>query len=58
MGHPFFLSGGIGPEDVTNILKISNPSFYGIDLNSRFETKPGLKEIELLKKFISAIRLK
>jgi phosphoribosylanthranilate isomerase len=58
MGHPFFLSGGIGPEDVSNILKISNPSFYGIDLNSRFETKPGLKEIGSLKKFISAIRLK
>jgi phosphoribosylanthranilate isomerase len=58
LGHPFFLSGGISPDDVNNILKISNPSFYGIDLNSKFETNPGLKEIETLKKFISDIRLK
>jgi len=55
--HPFFLSGGISPKDVDNILKISNPAFYGIDLNSRFEVSPGLKNIETLKKFISEIRL-
>jgi phosphoribosylanthranilate isomerase len=58
LGLPFFLSGGISPDDVSNILNISNSSFYGIDLNSRFEIKPGLKEIESLKKFISGIRLK
>lgn len=55
--HPFFLSGGIGPDDVTKILETKNPAFYGIDLNSRFENKPGLKNVEILKKFISDIRL-
>lgn len=56
LGHSFFLSGGITPSDVDNILKITNPAFYGIDLNSRFEVKPGLKDIETLKKFITDIR--
>ncbi|MFA5818642.1 MAG: phosphoribosylanthranilate isomerase [Bacteroidales bacterium] len=55
--HPFFLSGGITPRDVNNILEITNPAFYGIDLNSRFEVSPGLKNIVTLKKFISDIRL-
>ena len=54
--HPFFLSGGISPGDVQNILEIDNPSLYGIDINSRFELNPGLKNIKILKEFISAIR--
>ncbi|MCX6253631.1 MAG: phosphoribosylanthranilate isomerase [Bacteroidia bacterium] len=57
LGHPFFLSGGITPRDVKSILEITNPAFYGIDLNSRFEVKPGFKDIIALKKFISDIRL-
>lgn len=56
-GHPFFLSGGINPKDINNIIKINNPSFYGIDLNSRFEIKPGQKDIKTLKLFISDLRL-
>ena len=54
--HPFFLSGGVSPNDFNNLHEICNPSFYGIDLNSRFEIKPGLKETAILKKFISEIR--
>jgi phosphoribosylanthranilate isomerase len=56
LGHPFFLSGGIAPGDVCNILEITNPAFYGIDLNSRFEVKAGLKDIKTLKKFVYNIR--
>ena len=54
--HPFFLSGGVSPNDFNNLHEICNPSFYGIDLNSRFETKPGLKDIAILNNFISEIR--
>jgi phosphoribosylanthranilate isomerase len=54
-GHPFFLSGGITHHDAGNILKITNSSFIGVDLNSRFEIKPGLKDIEKLKIFISEL---
>jgi phosphoribosylanthranilate isomerase len=57
-GHPFFLSGGISPSDIDNIAGITNPSFYGLDLNSRFEIKPGLKDIEKLKKFVNELRNK
>lgn len=56
LDHPFFLSGGISPNDFNNLHEVGNPSFYGIDLNSRFEIKPGLKETAILKKFISEIR--
>jgi len=56
LDHPFFLSGGISANDLSKIQEVGNPMFYGIDLNSRFEIKPGLKDIVILKKFISEIR--
>ncbi len=49
---PFVLSGGIGLEeidDVKSLLKTNLP-VYAIDVNSRFETEPGLKDITALKK--------
>jgi phosphoribosylanthranilate isomerase len=49
---PFLLSGGISVDDVEEIQKIEHTLFAGVDLNSRFEIKPGLKNIELLKQFI------
>lgn len=52
---PFFLSGGIKPEDAEQILKIDHPQLYGIDLNSGFEDGPGLKNFELLKDFLDKI---
>lgn len=58
LDHPFFLSGGISQNDYENLLEIENPTFYGIDLNSRFEVKAGLKETAILRKFISEIRQK
>jgi len=53
---PFFLSGGISIDDTSAIKNITHPLFYGIDLNSRFEKEPGLKNIELIKQFIKAFR--
>lgn len=49
---PFFLSGGIGPESVAALKGFSHPHFYGIDVNSRFEVRPGEKNIQALKQFI------
>jgi len=48
---PFLLSGGIAADDTETILKINHPKMAGIDLNSKFEISPGLKNVELLKKF-------
>ncbi len=53
--EPFILSGGIGPDDAESILSISHPKFIGIDLNSRFETAPGIKNAPLLKEFLIKI---
>ena len=53
---PFLLSGGIGPEDIDNVKAFRHPMMAGIDLNSKFETEPGIKDIEKLKLFIRKIR--
>ena len=53
---PFLLGGGIGPDDVDRVRAFHHPQFVGIDLNSRFETQPGIKDIHLLRNFINAIR--
>jgi len=53
---PFFLSGGIGIEEI-KLLKKMNLPIYGIDINSKFEKEPGLKNIELLTSFQSHIEI-
>ena len=52
---PFLLSGGIGPDDAEAIRRFDHPRFAGIDLNSRFETEPGLKDVEKIRSFIDEI---
>lgn len=49
---PFLLSGGISVDDADSINAIRHPMFAGVDLNSRFEVRPGLKDVALLKEFI------
>ena len=54
---PFFLSGGIGIEEmeaVNEILKTNLP-VYAIDVNSKFEIEPGLKNIQLCTDAINRI---
>ena len=53
---PFLLSGGIGPDDAERVSTFRHPQCIGIDLNSRFETVPGLKDIHKLKEFIKKLR--
>ena len=53
---PFLLSGGIGPEDAESVKSFHHPRCIGIDLNSRFESEPGFKDINQLKTFIKYIR--
>ena len=53
---PFLLSGGIGPDDTARVMEFRHPQFAGIDLNSRFEISPALKDVERLKSFINTIR--
>lgn len=53
---PFLLSGGIGPDDAEEVLRISHPMFAGVDVNSRFETAPAMKDAESLKGFVNKLR--
>jgi phosphoribosylanthranilate isomerase len=55
-GNPFILAGGIGQGAEERLVEIEHPKFRGIDLNSQFEVKPGLKEINKLSVFINNIR--
>lgn len=53
---PFLLSGGIGPEDAFRIRTFHHSQCVGIDLNSRFEIEPGVKDVEKLNKFLNEIK--
>ncbi|WP_234974706.1 phosphoribosylanthranilate isomerase [Tenacibaculum agarivorans] len=50
---PFFLSGGIGLQEVEKVQQILKTDLpvYALDVNSKFEKEPGLKSIKDLKKF-------
>jgi phosphoribosylanthranilate isomerase len=52
LNKPFYLSGGISLENFTDIKKIRHPQLLGIDINSKFETAPGIKDIEKIKQLI------
>ena len=52
---PFLLSGGIHPGSVEAIKNFEHPQFAGIDLNSGFEIKPGLKDVEKLEVFLGKL---
>ncbi|MFT3740607.1 MAG: phosphoribosylanthranilate isomerase [Breznakibacter sp.] len=53
---PIFLSGGIGPDDAAGIKKLGGLNIHAVDINSRFETAPAVKDIGLLKTFFQNIR--
>lgn len=52
---PFLLSGGIGADSASALKAIRHPHLAGFDLNSRFEDKPGEKNIEIIKQFLSEL---
>lgn len=57
---PFLLSGGIGPGDINAIRnfkkQLNHPQFIGVDLNSKFEDSPGVKNVEKLTNFVSSLK--
>jgi len=56
ISKPFFLSGGIEKSDAQALKKFKHPFFYGVDVNSRFEISPGIKDMELVKEFINDLQ--
>ena len=54
---PFLLSGGIGPDDAERIKNFHHEKCIGIDLNSKFEIAPGLKDVAALRHFLRALKM-
>ena len=53
---PFFLSGGIGPDDAQKVKTFKHPDFFAIDVNSKFEMAPGIKDMAALLKFLQSLK--
>jgi phosphoribosylanthranilate isomerase len=53
---PFFLSGGIAPDDAEELARPIHPLCAAIDVNSRFETLPGVKDAAKVRAFMETIR--
>lgn len=54
--HALPLSGGIGVDDADTLKSLNLPMMAGVDINSRFETEPGVKDINKVKTFINKLR--
>ena len=54
---PFLLSGGIGPDDAERVRTFQHEKCIGIDLNSKFELSPALKDINKLQEFIKELSI-
>jgi len=52
----YFLSGGIGPQDARGLMSIADQRCAAIDVNSRFEIAPALKDTQAVMRFINEIR--
>jgi phosphoribosylanthranilate isomerase len=53
---PVFLSGGIGNADAGLIKQLNYLNIHAVDINSRFEKEPGIKDISKIKKFIKEFK--
>lgn len=62
IGKPFFLSGGIGPEDLEQVKEFMEfpiaKDLFSLDINSRFEIEPGVKDLEKIKIFSTHLNSK
>lgn len=53
---PFLLSGGIAPDSLAPLRAFAHPQWAGVDLNSRFETAPAVKDVAAIRQFLAAFR--
>jgi phosphoribosylanthranilate isomerase len=56
LNKPFFLAGGIGPEDASMVKQIDHKNLFAVDINSCFEVYPGIKDVNKVKEFIDEIK--
>jgi phosphoribosylanthranilate isomerase len=53
---PFFLSGGLSLDNLEEVKYIKHPAFYGVDLNSKFELSPAMKDLDKLTQAFNMIK--
>ncbi len=56
LNKQFLLSGGIGPEDASQVKEINHKYLFAVDINSHFEISPGIKNYKKIKEFIKEIK--
>jgi phosphoribosylanthranilate isomerase len=56
MDVPFFISGGISLENIQTIKQLNIKQLFGVDINSKFEISPGLKDVNKIKQFIDQLK--
>jgi phosphoribosylanthranilate isomerase len=60
IGKPFFLSGGIEPGDEDKLKEFANEpvakALFAVDINSKFEISPGIKDLGKIKNFVDRIK--
>lgn len=60
IGKPFFLSGGIDPGDEESLKAFAREpvakALFAIDINSKFEVAPGVKDMEKVKEFVAHLK--
>jgi phosphoribosylanthranilate isomerase len=60
IGKPFFLSGGIEPGDEDKLREFEQEpaakALFAIDINSKFETSPGFKDMDMVRGFVSKMK--
>jgi phosphoribosylanthranilate isomerase len=53
---PFFLSGGIGVDDIAKVKAFKHPDYYAVDINSKVEKEPGVKDMGLVLQFRQGLK--
>lgn len=53
---PFFLSGGIGVDDIKKVKAFKHPDYYAVDINSKVEKEPGVKDMALVLQFRQGLK--
>ena len=58
LGKPYFLSGGIGADmdKELNDFASTQKDLYAVDVNSKFEVSPGIKNMGLIRKFVDSLK--
>ncbi len=55
---PFLVAGGVSNDNVGELLKLEHPRFYGIDVNSRYEISPGVKDVGAVRELFIKLKTK